>query len=275
MRCFVCVGLVGKRSQKAATGPPAKTGACAGLFQRFARPEAAAATVSVCVRAPASSSQRSRPDTAAAKRGAETGSARPMPPFRIGSMSGAVQPALVRRGDSSVSPVRPERRQTKGVARVSSIGGCLSRERRRAAKFELRLCPHNTRRWSTDEGDYVLSMRGWPLLRSLLSNSMAFGLGGAGRCDRHRNAREACRRACSEICRRLGGPARVCAPYTARMDQDQNREPSYWSDCTEWSNGLDAFRPRDPAKKPSPACAKALGCRTRMHQRLRSSNGTT
>ena len=151
MPCVACVGLV----------------SC--LFQRFSRPEAAAATVGVCVRAPASSSQRSRPDTAAAKRGAETGCTRPMPHFRIGSMSGAVQPALVRRGDSSVSPVIPERRQTKGVARVSSGGLSISRERRRAAKFELRHRPRNTRRWSTDEGDCVLSMRGWPLFRSLLS----------------------------------------------------------------------------------------------------------
>ena len=93
----------------------------------------------------------------------------------------------MRRGDSSVSPVRPERRQTKGVARVSSMPLCLSRERRRAAKFELRLRPHNTRRWSTDEGDYVLSMRGWPLFRSLLSNSAPLALGGAGRCGSRRN----------------------------------------------------------------------------------------
>ena len=191
MRCFVCVGLV----------------SC--LFQRFARPEAAAATVGVCVRAPASSSQRSRPDTAAAKCGAETGCARPMPPFRIGSMSGAVQPALMRRGDSSVSPVRPERRQTKGVARVSSRGLSLSRERRRAAKFELRLRPHNTRKWSTDEGDYILSMRGWPLLRSLLSKKAAVARGLEVRADRHGNAREACQRDCLEICGRLSGPARV------------------------------------------------------------------
>ena len=184
------------------------------------------------MRAPASSSQRSRPDTAAAKRGAETGSARPMPPFRIGSMSGAVQPALVRRGDSSVSPVRPERRQTKGVARVSSMLLCLSRERRRAAKFELRLRPHNTRRWSTDEGDYILSMRGWPLLRSLLSKKAAVATRLEVRADRHGTAREACRRACAEICRRLAGPARVWWHH-AQKDQDQSREPSYWSDCTE------------------------------------------
>ena len=172
MRCFVCY-FSSASALKSGDAPPPKTGGRAGLFQRFSRPEAAAATVGVCVRAPASSSQRSRPDTAAAKCGAETGCARPMPPFRIGSMSGAVQPALVRRGDSSVSPVIPERRQTKGVARVSSIGGCLSRERRRAAKFELRLRPHNTRRWSTDGGDCVLSMRGWPLLRSLVDRAAA------------------------------------------------------------------------------------------------------
>ena len=170
----------------------------------------------VCVRAPASSSQRSRPDTAAARCGAETGRSRPMPPFRIGSMSGAVQPALVRRGDSSVSPVRPERRQTKGVARVSSIGGCLSRERRRAAKFELRLRPHNTRRWSSNEGDCVLSMRGWVLLRSLLSKKQLGGSRPRSITNRHGTAREACRRACAEICRRLAGPARVCAQYSQR-----------------------------------------------------------
>ena len=213
--------------------------------------------MSVCVRAPASSSQRSRPDTAAAKRGAETGCARPMPPFRIGSMSGAVQPALVRRGDSSVSPVRPERRQTKGVARVSSIGGCLSRERRRAAKFELRLRPHNTRRWSTDGGDCVLSMRGWPLFRSLLSKQSKAATMARVPADPARNAREACRRACSEIYRRLAGPARVCG-HASHKDQDKGREPSCWSDCTEWSNGLDASRPR--RKKRRPACAKGLGC---------------
>ena len=246
-----------------------------GLFQRFARPEAAAATVGVCVRAPASSSQRSRPDTAAAKRGAETGCARPMPHFRIGSMSGAVQPALVRRGDSSVSPVRPKRRQTKGVARVSSIGGCLSRERRRAAKFELRLRPHNTQRWSTDEGDCVLSMRGWPLFRSLLSNSAPLALGGAGRCgskqERSKGVPESVLR---DIQARVW-PARVCA-RCSQTDQDQPHEPSYWSDCTEWSNGLDAFRPRDLAKKhPSPACAKSLGCvRRECTGAIRSSKGT-
>ena len=155
------------------------------------------------MRAPASSSQRSRPDTAAAKRGAETGCARPMPLFRIGSMSGAVQPALVRRGDSSVSPVRPERRQTKGVARVSSGGLSLSRERWRATKFELRLRPHNTRRWSTDEGDCVLSMRGWPLFRSLLSCGRRRAGGFWRLADRRENAREACRRACLDACRRV------------------------------------------------------------------------
>ena len=203
------------------------------------------------MRAPASSSQRSRPDTAAAKRGAETGCARPMPPFRIGSVSGAVQPALVRRGGSSVSPVRPERRQTKGVARVSSIGGCLSRERRRAAKFELRLRPHNTRRWSTDEGDYVLSMRGWPLLRSLLSNSAPLALRTPVAAGRDGTAREACRRACVEISRRLY-VQRGFVHDAAKRTKAKSREPSYWSGCTEWSNGLDAFRSRDPAKKPKP-----------------------
>ena len=234
MPCVACVGLVSR------------------LFQRFARPEAAAATVGVCVRAPASSSQRSRPDTAAAKRGAETGSARPMPPFRIGSMSGAVQPALVRRGDSSVSPVRPERRQTKGVARVSSGGLSLSRERRRAAKFELRLRPHNTRRWSTNGGVCVLSMRGWVLLRSLLSKKQLGGSRPRSITNRHETARDACQRACSEICRRLVGPARVCAP-SSQNDQDQSRKPSYWSDCTPWGNGLDAFRRATQPKSTKPS----------------------
>ena len=40
--------------------------------------------------------------------------------------------------------------------------------------------------------------------------------------DRDGNAREACRRACSEICRRLPGPARVCA-HASKKDQAESR----------------------------------------------------
>lgn len=77
-----------------------------------------------------------------------------------------------------------------------------------------------------------------------------------GLADRHGNAQEACRRACSEICRRLAGPARVCA-HAQQKDQDQSREPSYWSDCTEWSNGLDAS---DRATLPK--CKKHSVCQS-------------
>ena len=45
-----------------------------------------------------------------------------------------------------------------------------------------------------------------------------------------------------------GRSARVLAHAMQKKDQDESRKPSYWSDCTEWSNGLDALRTRDPAK---------------------------
>ena len=229
----------------------------------------------VCVRAPASSSQRSRPDTAAAKRGAETGCARPMPPFRIGSMSGAVQPALVRRGDSSVSPVRPERRQTKGVARVSSMLLCLSRERRRAAKFELRLRPHNTRRWSTDEGDYILSMRGRPLFRSLLSKSSLEALRRPGprgsTWKRSRGVPES-------LLRDMQASGWSSAVLCTNKPKGPRPEPRAvllvrLHRVKQWFGRLPIAR-HSTAKSQSPACAKGLGCVRECTKHPRNSNGT-
>ena len=146
----------------------------------------------------------------------------------------------------------PERRQTKGVARVSSRGLSLSRERRRAAKFELRLCPHNTRRWSTDEGDYILSMRGWPLLRSLLSKSSLEALRRPGPRGSTRNRSRGVPESVRRDMQASGwSSAGLCT--IRQKDQSQSREPSYWSDCTEWSNGLDAFRSRDPSQSTKPS----------------------
>ena len=48
-------------------------------------------------------------------------------------------------------------------------------------------------------------------------------------------------------------------------DQDQSREPSYWSDCTEWSNRLDAFRSRD-RQNTKPSLCQRPGVRTRTHR---------
>ena len=138
------------------------------------------------------------------------------------------------------------------------MGGCLSRERRRATKFEQRLRPHNTRRWSSNEGDYVCLVRGWVLLGRLLScdaksGSTIFGTHGSTR-KRSRGVPESVLR---DMQASGWSSAGLCA--CKAKDQDESRKPSYWSDCTEWSNGLDASRPRDPAKMPSPACAKGQG----------------
>ena len=84
--------------------------------------------------------------------------------------------------------------------------------------------------------------------------------------DRHGTAREACRRACAEICRRLAGPARVCA-LASQKHQDKAREPSHWSDCTEWSNGLDAFRPRAYPKQAAQHVLKAKGAHANAPER--------
>ena len=55
-------------------------------------------------------------------------------------------------------------------------------------------------------------------------------------------------------------------------DQDQSRKPSYWSDCSEWSNGLDAFLSRDLSQKAK-ACAKGLAYA--MYGAIRNGDGTT
>ena len=152
------------------------------------------------------------------------------------------------------------------------MGGCLSRERRRATKFEQRLRPHNTRRWSSNEGDYVCLVRGWVLLGRLLScdarsGSTIFGT--------HGSTRERSRGVPQSLLGRMqacGRSARVLAHLQAK-GQDESHEPSYWSDCTEWSNGLDASRSRGPAKMPSPACAKGLWC-VRECTAIRNSDST-
>ena len=71
-----------------------------------------------------------------------------------------------------------------------------------------------------------------------------------------------------------GGSARVLA-LQKQKDQDETRKPSYWSDCTEWSNGLDAFRSHDPSQKAKAQRVLKPRVRTRMHGPIRDSDNTT
>ena len=147
------------------------------------------------------------------------------------------------------------------------MGGCLSRERRRATKFEQRLRPHNTRRWSSNEGDYVCLVRGWVLLGRLLScdaksGSTIFGTHGSTR-NRSRGVPESVRR---DMQASGWSSAGLCTIMPiGQRDQDQPHEPSYWSDCTEWSNRLDACRSRD-RQNTKPSLCQRPGVRTRTHR---------